>query len=167
MAIQYSVTAHARAELGNLIAEDYGEHIVSLDIAAATDNGLFAKVKKMKSLDLWDYELANTSQNVTFSAYIVDQSKTSDLWLVVIDDVSDFNDHLAFIYQKPLIAEESPYALTKEKNFYNDPQDGPVRGHIVHALDRVWLSADAFGGNKAPTKGATISSIVNGKPVVD
>lgn len=166
MAISWSVVKHPRAELGNLISEDYGEHIVSLDIDEDTDNGLFAEVTTMKSLDLWDFELANTTNDKKFSAYVVDQSKTSGLWLVVIDDVSDWNDHLAFIYQKPLIAEESPYELTEEANYYSDPDDGPVRGHITHALDRVWLSEDAFGGSKKPTKGATISSIVNGKPVV-
>lgn len=167
MAISWNVTKHARAELGNLIAEDYGEHIVSLDIDEATDNGLFAEVKKMKSLDLWDYDLANTGSGndaKKFSAYIVDKSKTSGLWLVVIDDVSEWNDHLAFIYQKPLIAEESPREFTDEQLFFNDPKDGAVRAHIVHALDRVWLSDNAFSGT--PAKGATISSIVNGKPVV-
>ena len=63
---------------------------------------------------------------------IVDKSKNSGLWLVVLDDVSEYNDHLAFIYQKLMIAKETPYKLTKEENFYNDPKDGPFRGHICH-----------------------------------
>lgn len=103
----------------------------------------------MKSFDVYDFELTNTetegnAKTGAISAYIVDKSKISGLWLVVLNDVSEYNDHLAFIYQKPLIEEETPYKFTKEENFYNDPKDGPVRGHIYHALDSVWLSDDHF-----------------------
>lgn len=168
--IKWNVTPHLRAEIGDMICEEYGEHMVSLDITEDTENGLFAKVGKMKSLDLYDFELANTKteNNVTtgaISAYIVMQSPINGLWLVILDDVSEYNDHLAFIYQKPLIAEESPYKLTKEENFYNDPKDGPVRGHICHALDRVWLSAGHFIGT--PAENATISAIQDGRLVID
>lgn len=163
MAIQYSVTAHTRAEIGNVISQDYGEHIVSLDISGETngiDNGRFVHVTGMKvgTLDLWQYEAASNQMNAT----IIMQHPVSKLWLVHIDSVTD--DKLAFIYQKPLIAEESPRALTPEKNFYNDPADGPVRGYIMHALDRVWISADGFSGT--PVAGKKITTITNGKPVV-
>lgn len=101
----------------------------------------------MKPFDVYDFELANTEtegNTITGAIYIVDKSKTSGLWLVVLNDISDYNDHLAFIYQKPLIEEETPYKFTKEENFYNDPKDRPVRGHICHTLDSVWLSDDHF-----------------------
>ena len=166
MAIKYSVEKHTRAEIGNVMAQDYGEHIVSLDISAETngiDNGRFVHVDKMTDLDLWSYEAVPAKANYAFKAYVVMQHPVSKLWLMQIDTVAD--DKLAFIYQKPLIAEESPRALTAESNFYNDPADGPVRGYIMHSLDRVWLSADGFSGT--PTKGAVITSFANGKPVID
>lgn len=161
MAIKYSVDKHTRVEIGNVISQDYGEHMVSLDISGETDgidNGRIVHVKKMTDLDLWEYEAA-TNQ---LKAYVVMQHPISKLWLVQVDEVTD--DKVALIYQKPLIAEESPRALTDEANFYNDPLDGPVRGYILHSLDRFWLSADGFDGT--PTAGATISSISNGKPVI-
>ncbi len=159
--ISYSVVPHTRAEIGNSIAEDYGEHMVSLDISGETDgidNGRFVLVDKMIDLDLWSY--TDASDEVT--GYVVMQHPISKLWLVVIDSVA--NDKVAFIYQKPLIAEESPRILTKEENFYNAPEDGPVRGYIVHALDRFWLSEDGFEGT--PAAEATFSSISGGKPVI-
>ena len=161
MAIQWNVTPHTRVEIGNSIAEDYGEHMVSLDISEETDgidNGRIVHVTKMTDLDLWEYEDASDE----LSAYIVMQHPVSKLWLMVVDSVKD--DKLAFIYQKPLIAEESPRQLTNEENFYNVPEDGPVRGYIMHALDRYWISDNGFDGK--PSKGATITSIRNGKPVV-
>lgn len=163
MAIKYSVEKHTRAEIGNAIAQDYGEHMVSLDISAETngmDNGRFVHVTGMKvgTLDLWEYEAASNQMNAT----VIMQHPVSKLWLVHVDSVTD--DKLAFIYQKPLIAEESPRALTFEQNFFNDPEDGPVRGYIVHALDRFWLSKEGFEGT--PTQGAKITTITNGKPVV-
>ena len=158
MAIQYSVTKHTRAEIGNSIAQDYGEHMVSLDISDETngiDNGRVVHVKGMKALDLWEYEDASDE----VSATVVLQHPVSKLWLVHIDSVSD--DKTVFIYQKPLIAEESPRALTNEANFYNDPADGPVRGYVMHALDRFWVSEEGFDGT--PSAGAKITTITNGK----
>ena len=163
MAIKYSVEKHTRAEIGNSIAQDYGEHMVSLDITNETegiDNGRVVHVTGMKlgTLDLWEYEAASNQVKAT----VIMQHPVSKLWLVHVDSVTD--DKLAFIYQKPLIPEESPRALTPEKNFYNIPDDGPVRGYIVHTLDRFWLSADGFDGT--PAQGKKITAISNGKPVV-
>ena len=163
MAIQWNVTPHTKAAIGNSIAEDYGEHMVSLDISGETngiDNGRFVSVDKMIDLDLWSY---NDVADNTVSAYVAMQHPVSKMWLVVIDSVKD--DKTAFIYQKPLINEESPRQLTQEENFYNIPEDGPVRGYIVHALDRFWLSADGFDGTPAANK--TITKFVNGKPHIN
>jgi hypothetical protein len=163
MAIKYSAEKHTRAEIGNVMAQDYGEHIVSLDISAeenGIDNGRFVHVVKMTDLDKWSYEAVPADYK--FKAYVVMQHPVSKLWLVQIDTVAD--DKLAFIYQKPLIAEESPRILTAESNFYNDPADGPVRGYIMHSLDRVWLSEEGFSGT--PAAGKTITAFTDGKPVI-
>ena len=163
MAVDYSVTKHTLVEIGNSIAEDYGEHMVSLDISNETngiDNGRFVSVDKMTALDLWGY---NAVADNTVSAYIVMQHPVSKLWLMVIDSVKD--DKTAIIYQKPLIAEESPRQITNEENFYNIPEDGPVRGYIIHALDRFWISDNGFDGT--PAANAKITKFVNGKPHIN
>ncbi len=158
MAIDYSVVKHTRCEIGNIIGQDYGEHICSLDISDETngiDNGRIVHVTGMKALDLFEYEAA--SNQVTGTVLL--QSPTSGLWLVVVDSVAD--DKTALIYQKPLIAEEFNRGFQDEANFYNDPEDGPVRGYILHTFDRFWLSEDGFSGT--PTAGATFTTISNGK----
>lgn len=153
MAIKYSVDKHTVCKLGGLLAQKYGEYNVSLKITEDTDNGRIVKVGKMNSLDLYTTETVTT-----IGAYIFDQA-ADGTWLVVITSVPD--DLTALIYQKPLINEESPRKLTSIANFYNDPEDGAVRGYILHALDRFYLSADGFSGT--PKKGATIEAIENGK----
>lgn len=153
MAIKYSVDKHTVCKLGGLLAQKYGEYNVSLKITEDTDNGRIVKVGKMDSLDLYTTEAATT-----IGAYIFDQA-ADGTWLVVITSVPD--DLTALIYQKPLINEESPRKLTSIANFYNDPEDGAVRGYILHALDRFYLSDDGFNGT--PKKGATIEAIENGK----
>ena len=156
MAISYTVEKHTVCEIGNLIAQNYGEHMVSLDITDPTDNGRIVKVGEMKSLDLYEVKEATT-----IDAYIAMQN-ANGTWLVVVNGVSD--DLTALIYQKPLINEESPRKLTSFANFYNDPEDGAVRGYILHALDRFSLSNEGFVG--VPKKGAKITSISDGKLVI-
>lgn len=153
MAIKYSVDKHTVCKLGGLLAQKYGEYNVSLKITEDTDNGRIVKVGKMDSLDLYTTEVATT-----IGAYIFDQA-ADGTWLVVVTSVPD--DLTALIYQKPLINEESPRKLTSIANFYNDPEDGAVRGYVLHALDRFYLSDDGFSGT--PKKGATIEAIENGK----
>ena len=153
MAIKYSVDKHTVCKLGGLLAQKYGEYNVSLKITEDTDNGRIVKVGKMDSLDLY-----TTEEATTIGAYIFDQA-ADGTWLVVVTSVPD--DLTALIYQKPLINEESPRKLTSIANFYNDPEDGAVRGYILHALDRFYLSDDGFSGT--PKKGATIEAIENGK----
>lgn len=153
MAIKYSVDKHTVCKLGGLLAQKYGEYNVSLKITEDTDNGRIVKVGKMDSLDLYTTEAATT-----IGAYIFDQA-ADGTWLVVVTSVPD--DLTALIYKKPLINEESPRKLTSIANFYNDPEDGAVRGYILHALDRFYLSDDGFSGT--PKKGATIEAIENGK----
>ena len=156
MAINYVVDKHTVCEIGNVISQNYGEHMVSLKIEEPTDNGRIVKVGKMVSLDLYEIEEATA-----IDAYVFGKNPNGT-WLVVVNGVED--DLTALIYQKPLINEESPRALTSFANFYNDPEDGAVRGYILHTLDRFSLSEDGFEGT--PVEGATITSISNGKLVI-
>lgn len=156
MAINYNVTKYAVMEPGNLIASNYGEHMVSLNITEDTPNGYVCKVGTMSSLDLWEIEEASE-----IDAYIALKQANGN-WLVVVNSVPD--DLTAIVYQEPLIEEETPRALTLTSNFYNSPDDGPVRGYILHALDRFALSDEGFDGT--PAVGATITSISDGKLVI-
>lgn len=54
MAIKYDVTKFPQMEIGYLLAQDYGEHILSVNITEDTHNGYLFKPGKMTSLDLWD-----------------------------------------------------------------------------------------------------------------
>lgn len=151
MAISYSAEKHTVCNPGSLIASNYGRHIVSLEITDDTDNGTIVKVGKMKSLDLFEIEEATA-----IDAYIALQG-ANGLWLVVVNDPKD----TCLIYNKPLINEESPRRLTLESNYYNDPEDGAVRGYVLDNYDRFWLSDEGFEGS--PTVGATITTITDGK----
>lgn len=93
-------------------------------------------------------------------AYIFDKN-ADGTWLVVVNKAEE---RTALIYQKPLIDYESPRALTQISNFYNDPKDGPVRGYVLHSLDRFSLSDEGFSGT--PKKGGKITTITDGKLVV-
>lgn len=151
MAISYSAEKHTVCNPGSLIASNYGRHIVSLEITDDTDNGKIVKVGKMKALDLFEIEEATE-----IDAYIALKG-ANGLWLVVVNDPKD----TCLIYNKPLINEESPRRLTLESNYYNDPEDGAVRGYVLDNYDRFWLSDEGFEGS--PTVGATITTITDGK----
>ena len=156
MATNMSVEKHTVCDPGNLLASHYGEHMVSLDITEATDNGRIVKAGEMTSLDLYEVE-----EVTAIDAYIA-LKNTNGTWLVVVNEVKD--PRTALIYQEPLINYESVRALTQISNFYNDPADGPVRGYILHSLDRFSLSDEGFVGT--PKKGAKITAIQDGKLVI-
>lgn len=156
MAIKYAVDKHVVCNPGNLIAGNYGRHIANINITEPTDNGYICKVGDMEGLDNYKMEAVTA-----IDAYVAMQG-SDGLWLVVVNEVKDART--ALIYEEPLIAEESPRRLTSLSNFYNDPADGPVRGYLLDSLDRFWLSDDGFEGT--PAKGAKITKIQNGKPVI-
>lgn len=154
MAIKYEVTKFPQMEIGYLLAQDYGEHILSVEITEDTANGYIFKPGKMKSLDLWTMEEATE-----IDAYIATKD-ASGRFLVVVNDPKD----CAVIYQKPLNNYESPRTLAQGSNFYNDPADGAVRGYVLHKYDRFWFTPDAFDGEAAVD--ATITTVSNGKLVI-
>lgn len=155
MAIKYVTSKFQTAAQGNLLASDYGEHMVSLKIDEDTPNGYICKIGKMVSLDQFEIEEAGD-----FKGYIALKG-VDGRFLVVVEETDPLN---AIIIEKPLIAAESPRDLTLEENFYNDPADGPVRGYQLHPVDRFWLSANGFSGT--PVVGKVITGITSGKPVV-
>lgn len=153
MAIKYSATKFPQMEVGYLIASDGGEPILNMTIKEDTPNGYHFKAGKMTALDTWEMEDATE-----IDAYIA-LKDGSGRFLVVINDPKD----VGVVYQKPLINVESPKELALLSNFYNDPEDGAVRGYMLHKQDRYWLTEDNFSG--IPTVGATITTITDGKLV--
>ena len=112
------------------------------------------------SYSLYNGSMTKTLNSSTIDAYIFDKN-ADGTWLVVVNKAEE---RTALIYQKPLIDYESPRALTQISNFYNDPKDGPVRGYVLHSLDRFSLSDEGFSGT--PKKGGKITTITDGKLVV-
>lgn len=154
MAIKYEVTKYPQMEIGYLLAQDYGEHILSMKITEEIPNGYIFKPGKMTSLDLWEMDEAKE-----IDAYIATKD-ASGRFLVVVNDPKG----CGVIYQKPLNNVESPRKLAQGSNFYNDPADGAVRGYILHAYDRFWVTADAFDGTAEV--GKDITTVTDGKLVI-
>ena len=80
MAIQYATEKHTCVELGNLIAQDYGRHIASVNMTADTDNGRIIKVGEMEGLD--NYKMEEVTE---IAAYIA-QKGANGLYLVVFHE---------------------------------------------------------------------------------
>lgn len=154
MAIKFDVKKFPQMEIGYLLAQDYGEHILSVEITDDTPNGYIFKPGKMKELDLWEMDDATE-----IDAYIATKDG-SGRFLVVVNDPKD----CAVVYQKPLNNYESPRELALASNFYNDPDDGAVRGYVLHKYDRFWLTEDAFSGT--PVVGSTITTVTDGQLVI-
>lgn len=153
MAIRYEVEKHTVCNIGNLLAQNYGEHMFSFKLEKDTDNGRVVKVGDWNSLD--QYSVAEAT---AIDAEIVEKMANGN-FMVLVRDPKD----CVLIYQKPLIAEESPRKLTLLSNFFNEAGD-VVRGYGLHKFDRFELSAEGFEGT--PVKGAKITTIQDGKLVV-
>ena len=57
MAIKYAATKFPQMEIGNLLAQDYGEHILSVKITEDTPNGYHFKPGKMTLLIIGRWKL--------------------------------------------------------------------------------------------------------------
>lgn len=151
--INYTVDKHTVMEVGAMTAQHYGKHIASVNITEDTDNGTFIKVGDMEGLDNYKKD-----EVTTIDATVV-MKGANGLWLVLINEVKE--PRTAVIYQEPIVDIESPRKLASISNFYNDPDDGPVRAYLLDELDRIWLSDEGFFGT--PDKGKKITTIENGK----
>lgn len=151
--INYTVDKHTVMEVGAMTAQHYGKHIASVNITEDTDNGTFIKVGDMEGLDNYKKD-----EVTTIDATVV-MKGANGLWLVLINEVKE--PRTAVIYQEPIVDIESPRKLASISNFYNDPDDGPVRAYLLDELDRIWLSDEGFSG--IPDKGKKITTIEDGK----
>ena len=157
MHVNFAVTEHGIGYPANVLAQEYGEHILNVKLATDTDNGMLVAADVASAwpeFDVFD-ETA-----VTSFAGIVEQQMQDGTWLVCVTDPGD----ALFVYQKPLTPYESPRELTQEKAFYNKAGD-IVRCYKLAKFDRIAVSAKNFSGDD-PEVGATISSVSNKKMVV-
>jgi len=153
MAIHFEIAKHAVCNPANVLAQNYGEHMFSIQLNGDTDNGSLVAVGDYLSLDLFK-EAAVTS----FEGKIV-QQMTNGNYLVMVTDPGD----AVLVYEKPLIAEEYSNNFKKISNFYNKAGE-VVRCYGLHKYDRFEVSKEAFSGE--PAVGKSISSVSNKKMVI-
>lgn len=153
MAINYSIAKHAFCNPANVLAQNYGEHMFSIELNSDTDNGNLVAVGDYKSLDLF-----TEAEVTTFEGKIV-QKMGNGNFLVLVTEPGD----AVLVYEKPLIAEEYSNNFKKLSNFYNKA-GAVVRCYGLHKYDRFEVSAEAFNGT--PEVGKTISSVSNKKMVI-
>ena len=156
MHVAYAVSSHGTGFPANVLAQEYGEHILNVKLASDTDNGMFVAADVSKA---WpEYDVFDEATVTTFEG-IIEQQMPDGMWLVCVTDPGD----ALFVYQKPLTPYESPRELTREEAFYNKKGD-IVRCYKLAKFDRVAISEDNFNGT--PEAGATISGVEDKKATV-
>lgn len=156
MHVNYAVTKHGTGFPANVLAQEYGDHILNVKLASDTDNGMLVAADVSQAwpeFDVFD-EVAVT----TFEG-IVEQQMPDGMWLVCVTNPGD----ALFVYQKPLTPYESPRELTKEDAFFNKAGD-IVRCYNLAKYDRIAVSEDNFNGT--PVAGALINGVEDKKMTV-
>ena len=153
MSINMQVGQHATALPSNVLAQEYGAHVLNILLGSDADNGNLVAAGAWHELDVFE-EAAVT----TFEGKIV-QKMPNGNWLVLVKNPGD----ALLVYQKPLTPYESPRELTNESAMYNKEGD-IVRCYELRKWDRFEVSDLAFDGT--PEVGASISSVSNKKMVI-
>lgn len=157
MNVNWNATTYGTGFPANVIAQQYGQHIVNVKLASDTPNGALVAAdvsKAWASFDVFD-EAAVT----TFEGIIEGQDNNGD-WIICVTDPGD----ALFVYQKPLTPYENPKELTLEKHFYNKAGD-VVRCYALVKFDRITVSADNLGGAD-PAAGKKITGVASKKMTV-
>lgn len=150
MFVDYAVTKHAVGYPANVLAQHYGEHMPHVLLSTDADNGNIVGVGDWDHMDVF-----KQTTPTAIEGKVVAQN-VDGTYLVLITKA----DNAAFVYQKPLNAIESPKALTQESAMYNKSGD-VVRTYMLHALDRIAVSAEGFSGDVAV--GKTVSGVTDKK----
>ena len=152
----YTVSTHGTGFPANVMAQEYGNHIVNVKLASDTDNGMLVAADVSK---VWpEFDVFDEAAVTTFEG-VVEQQMPDGTWLVCVTNPGD----ALFVYQKPLTPYESPRELTKEKAFFNK-KDDIVRCYCLTKFDRIAVSEDNFNGT--PEAGAMISGVEDKKMTV-
>ena len=156
MSINYQIDEHATGYPSNLNAQPYGEHILNIEVATDTDNGMLISAdntKAWKSFDVFE------EKAVTTFTGIIEQQMPNGNWLVLVTNPGD----AMLVYQEPRTPYESPREFLDEKHFYNKAGD-VVRCYVLNKWDRFEVSALAFNGT--PEAGKAITGVSNKKMTV-
>lgn len=153
MFVDFNTTKHAKGYPANVLAQRYGEHTPSVVLSSDTDNGMIIGIGDWDHMDVFK-EATPTAVQGKIVAQNVDGT-----YLVLITKA----ENAAFVYQKPMNAIETPKSLTDEQVMVNKKGD-IVRTYILHALDRVAISAEGFSGT--PAVGKTVSGVTAKKLTV-
>ena len=153
MSINMQVGQHATALPSNVLAQEYGAHILNILLGSDADNGNLVAAGAWHEFDVFE-EAAVT----TFEGEIV-QKMPNGNWLVLVKNPGD----ALLVYQKPLTPYESPRELTAESAMYNE-EGNIVRCYELRKWDRFEASDLAFDGT--PEVGASIASVSNKKMVI-
>lgn len=156
MHVNYAVSKHGTGYPANVLAQEYGEHILNIKLASDTDNGMLVAADVSK---VWpEFDVFDEAAVTTFEG-VVQQQMPDGTWLVCVTDPGD----ALFVYQKPLTPYESPRELTREEAFFNKEGD-IVRCYKLAKFDRVSISEDNFNGT--PVAGAMITGVEDKKMTV-
>lgn len=154
MSLNWAVTNnHATALPSNVLAQEYGSHILNVKLTSDTDNGNLIAANTSAAWESFD---VFAEAAVTTFKGIVEQQMPNGNWIVCVTDPGD----ALLVYQKPLTPYESPRELTDEEAFYNKAGD-IVRCYVLQKYDRFEVNAAAFAST--PTAGDSITGVSSKK----
>lgn len=153
MAIKLDIKKWQTCYPSKLLAQNGGQHIVSIKVSSDTPNGVI--VGKGDFIDLDSYEETTPTK---FKGVVLKESPAGR-WYVEVTEA----ENAYLIYQKPLIAEEYNNQFKDERNFYT-PQNGYARAYCLAVGDVFELSTDGFNGT--PKAKEKIDSVETRQPKI-
>lgn len=153
MFVDYSTTKHAIGYPAACVAQHYGEHTPSVVLTSDTDNG------NIIGIGDWDHmDVFKETTPTTLQGKIVAQN-VDGTYLVLVTKAQN----AALVYQKPENPIESPKSMAVEDVMTNKA-GSVVRTYVLHALDRIAVSAQGF--STKPVVGKAITGVTSKKLVV-
>lgn len=156
MACDLKTTDHAVVWVANVIASEYGEHILNVTIEEDTDNGKFISIGDFINMD----NFKEAQYNGTGFKAKIEQESANGNWYVRIYEPGD----AWMLYNVPIIEYEFNQEIQKELHFYNAAGD-TVRAYQLHKMDRLEMSDLCFEGTPEAGRDLTINA-ATGKLVV-
>lgn len=156
MHLNWSVDQHGYGFPSNVLAQEYGNHLLNIQLKSNRDNGeiIAADPEKWLSWDLFEEGTVGT-----FEGRVVDRDQDGN-YLVL---VTKTDGTACLLYQKPLTGYSEPREFTKETAFFNKEGD-IVRSYVLSKWDRFASSASNF--SEEPQIGAKVTGVVDGKMTV-
>ena len=155
MSVKYNIDTFPVASPSALLANNYGAHILSVELQEDAWNGSIIGVG-----DWIDFEYYEEAEVGEFEGKIVKQMANGN-WLIQVLKA----ENAFLIYNPPVVETEWTNNFKKESNFYLKAGVDMARAHELKQWDRFELSSNGFTGDE-PQVGATISAVSGRKPVL-